>query len=256
MMNMKTPQLILALALVASLKVAPSVAAKETLKFNPQTETLKNIAPPELPLKCAGLVSKAEAADRDSTTISVVQAAVEINPPAAAAVVGAIARTSPALAPVAAATAASRQPRLASAIAKAAASAAPSQAAKIVAAVCRETPAQYLAVATAVAKAVPAASKEIIWAVSSALPSMKPYIDQVMALSTATSPSVATVLNQASKFAEASPSATTPQFSQVMSPQPPPRPGPPFVPLPSTPSELNPSSSGEVPPGGRDYARP
>jgi len=135
---------------------------------------------------------------------------VEINPPAAAAVVGAIARTSPALAPVAAATAASRQPRLASAIAKAAASAAPSQAAKIVAAVCRETPAQYLAVATAVAKAVPAASTEIIWAVSSALPSMKPYIDQVMALSTATSPSVATVLNQASKFAEASPSCNDP----------------------------------------------
>jgi len=74
MMNMKTPQLILALALVASLKVAPSVAGKGDSQIQSAHRDVEEHCPTRAALKCAGLVSKAEAADRDSTTISVVQA--------------------------------------------------------------------------------------------------------------------------------------------------------------------------------------
>jgi hypothetical protein len=103
------------------------VAAKETPKQNPFTQTLSPVPAAEIPAKAAELVAQAKPAERQPTTIAVVQAAVGKYPSAAPLIVGAIAKAVPAMAATAAATAVGLQPTMVNAIAKAAASAAPTK---------------------------------------------------------------------------------------------------------------------------------
>src|SRR5437879_4851557 len=114
--------------------------AKDAPKANPFKETLKSVPAAELPARAAQLVQAAKTKERESVTIGVVKASVELNPAAAPAIVGAIARAVPDMAAVAAGVAAAEQPNQASAIARAAAAAAPAKAGKIVAAVCKAVP--------------------------------------------------------------------------------------------------------------------
>jgi hypothetical protein len=232
--------------------------AKETVAPNPFKETLRSVPAAELPAKAAQLVSEAKAAAREATTIDVVKAAVGMNPAAAPAIVGAIARAVPDMAPAAAAAAAAEQPPQAALIAKAAAAAAPSKAAKIVTAVCRAVPSDYRAIANAVSEAVPSAGKEIVKAVGAALPNLNPHIEHAMISYSGSVPTVAGVLDQAAQSAAsatAAPDAATPapvmgwnsRGATI---------GAPYIPLSGTPTNVTPGTSGEVPPGGRNYARP
>lgn len=233
--------------------------AKETVPPNPFTETLSGVPAAELPAKAAQLVSDAKASAREATTINVVKAAVGMNPAAAPAVVGAIAQAVPDMAAIAAGVAASEQPKQAALIARAAAAAAPSKAAKIVTAVCRAVPSDYRAIANAVSEAVPAAGKEIVKAVGAALPNLNPYIEQAMTSYSGSVPTVAGVLDQATKSAASA--TTAPDIAAGTAPVMSPRSrgptiGPPYISLSGTPTNVIPGNSGEVPPGGRNYAAP
>ena len=248
---------IVALALSVALLTACSSFGKDAPKTNPFFNALIAAPAAELPAKAADLVAQAKSRDRQATTINVVKAAVGINPAAAPAIVGAIARTSPDMAAVAAGTAAAEQPKQAGAIAKAAAAAAPSKAGKIVVAVCRAVPNEYRNIAVAVSEAVPGSGKEIVKAVAAALPELRSGIEQTLAGYGGNVASVAATLDQA---------ATVPFATAVTAPAsagafPPPMVrgptvGPPYIPLTTTPTNVTTGTSGEVPPGGRNYAAP
>jgi hypothetical protein len=240
-------------------------SAKDEIKSNPFTETLQHIPAAELPAKAAQLVKSTRTPQRETVTVDVVKAAVEINPAAAPAIVGAIARAVPEMASVAAATAATEQPKQASAIARAATAAAPSMAGQIVAAVCRSVPDNYRAVAIAASQAAPGSGKEILSGVAAAIPALQPFITDRLA-GYSGSPSVANTLNLIPAATPSSqPVSVTPMPSATFSPGPikPPASsgsaiGPSFIPISSTPSNAPPDRGGSAPPGGggRDYARP
>jgi hypothetical protein len=250
---------------------AGSSFGKDALQANSFNEALAAAPAAEMPAKAADLVLHARNRERQATTVSVVRSAVAMNPGAAPAVVGAIARAVPDMASVAAGAAAALQPKQAAAIAKAAAAAAPSKAGKIVTAVCRAVPNEYRNIATAVAQAVPGAGKEIVNAVAAALPGLKPSINSALAGYGGNVVSVADTLDRA----KVSPASLTPVGA--VSPTGPTVPtapllstpslqgapmargpaiGPPYQPLTSTPTNVTPGTSGEVPPGGRNYAAP
>ncbi len=241
---------------------------KDAPKANPINEALTAVPAAELPAKAADLVLHTKSRDRQATTINVVKAALGINPAAAPAIVGAIARAVPDMAPVAAGTAAAEQPKQASAIAKAAAAAAPAKAGKIVTAVCRAVPNEYRNVAVAVSQVVPAAGKEIVNAVAAALPDLKPSIERTLVVYGGNVVSVAATLDQAASVSRTStasgavaPSAANPAAPVTIAGVPAPRArgpvvGPPYIPLTSTPTNVTPGTSGEVPDGGRNYAAP
>ena len=218
-------------------------------KANPFNEILSAAPAVELPAKAADLVLRAKARDRYAATLSAVKGAVGINPAAAPAIVGAVARAVPDMASVAAGAAAAEQPKQASAIAKAAAAAAPTQAGKIVAAVCRAVPNEYRNVAVAVSQVVPSAGEEILRAVASALPDLKPSIDKALAGYGGNVVSVTATLDQV--FSPAAPvlAGTAPMARG-------PSVGPAYVPLTTTPANVTPGTSGQVPPGHRNYATP
>jgi len=219
--------------------------AADAPKTAPFKQALAGVPAAELPAKAAELVKAAKANERQAATVGIVRAALEINPAAAPSIVGAIARAVPTMAPVAAGTAAAQQPRQAGAIAKSAAGAAPKMAGKIVVAVCQAVPKDYRNVAIAVAQAVPGAGKEILNAVASALPDLKPSIERVLAGYEGNVPSVAAALDSAKSDQNGpAPLARGPAV------------GPPYLPPSTTPSNVTPGSSGNVPPGGRDYAAP
>jgi len=222
---------------------------KDTAKANPFNEILSSAPAVELPAKAADLVLQARARDRQAVTLNAVKGAVGINPAAAPAIVGAVARAVPEMASVAAGAAATEQPKQASAIAKAAAAAAPSQAGRIVAAVCRAVPNEYRKVALAVSEAVPNAGEEILRAVGSALPELKPSIEKAMAGNSEKMVSVALVLDQAGTIAAPTLAGATPLARG-------PTVGPAFVPLTTTPANVTPGTSSQVPPGRRNYATP
>jgi hypothetical protein len=254
---------------VVFLVAAPSFA-KDAPKANSFRETLTPVTAAELPAKAADLVLNARSRDRGATTVDVIKAAVGINPAAAPAIVGAIARSVPDMASIAAGAAAAEQPKQAAAIARAAAAAAPSRARKIVLAVCRAVPGDYRNIAIAVSDVVPGSNKEVLNAVASALPGLKPYIEQALAAYGGNVLSVADTLDQAARLAQArtapgtaSPTLARTAASGAPSASPAPAPlargpavGPPYIPLTSTPIYVTPGTSGEVPIGGRDYARP
>jgi hypothetical protein len=222
---------------------------KDAPKANPFNEILSSAPAVELPAKAADLVLHAKAREQNAATLNAVKGAVGINPAAAPAIVGAVARAVPAMASVAAGAAAAEQPKQASAIAKAAAAAAPSQAGRIVAAVCRAVPNEYRNVAVAVSQVVPSAGEEICRAVAAALPDLKLSIDKALAAYGGNAVSVAATLDQASNpaipvLAGAAPMARGPSV------------GPGYVPLTTSPIQVTPGTSGQVPPGGRNYATP
>lgn len=212
---------------------------------------LKNLPAPEMPARAAALVKSATKIEREARTVQVVKAAVAINPASAPSIVGAIAREVPASAATAAAVAAAYQPAQASAIAQAAASAAPEQAAAIVVKVCRVVPNQYRNVAVAVARAVPQSSRQILEAVAIALPELKDSMEKALA-GYSGGMSVASALE---KVAPANPTASVQpdgMFTGFRGPAG----SPPGVLLSGTATNSNPATSGEQPPGGRNYAAP
>jgi hypothetical protein len=270
----KTSSLVLSVAFL----VASIACAKDAPKANPFTEVLALTPGAELPAKAADVVQHAKSRERATVTADVVKAALGVNPAAAPAVVGAIASSVPTMASVAAGVAATEQPKQAAAIAKAAAAAAPSQVGNIVLPVCRAVPSDYRDTAVAASQAVPSANKAILRAVGAAFPDLKPYIEQTLVAHGGSVASVATVLDEAAKLARAhvasqissmpartsasssaatlgQPStATTPTVAgtQVRGPAI----GPPYIPLPSTPTNVTSGNSGQVPTGGRNYAQP
>jgi hypothetical protein len=257
---------ITSLLLCAAFLVAGDSFAKDTPQANSFTEVLSAVPSAELPAKAADLVLHARSRDRQATTVNVVKSAVGSNPAAAPAIVGAIAQAVPDMASVAAGAAAALQPKQAAAIAKAAAAAAPSKAGKIVTAVCRAVPNEYRNIASAVAGAVPGAEKEVLKAVAAALPGLKPAIDSALAGYGGNAVSVSDTLARAAQASPASltsvPVATTvPSLAVTPTLQGAPVVrgpafGPPYQPLTSTPTNVTPGTSGEVPSGGRNYAAP
>ncbi len=163
------------------------------------------------------------------------------------------------MAPTAAGTAAAQQPKLSSSIAKAAAAAAPSKAGLIVAAVCKAAPKEYRKVALAVAEAAPGSERDVLRALGTVFADLKPSIEQALNAYAANPSSFSTVL------ASLKP-ATTPATGSALAGLPTPTAGgetprgpviaPPYVPPSGTPANITPGTSGEVPTGGRDYARP
>jgi hypothetical protein len=247
---------------------------KDAPKANSFNEVLAAVPATELPAKAADLVSRARARDWHTTTVSVVNSAVGINPVAAPAIVGAIARAVPNMASVAAGAAADLQPKQAAAIAKAAAAAAPSKAGKIVTAVCRAVPNQYRNIAAAVAQVVPGAEREIVKGVAAALPGLKPAIDSALAGYGGNVVSVTDTLDRAARVppviltsVAAAPAVPTLPGNVALQGAPipsvqgapmarGPASGPPYHPLTVTPTNVTPGTSGEVPEGGRNYSAP
>lgn len=245
---------IISIVLSVAFAVACNSFGKDAPKANPFKETLAAVPAAELPAKAADLVLQAKARARRTVTVNVVKAAVGINPAAAPAIVGAIARAVPEMASVAAGAAAVEQPKQASAIAKAAAAAAPSQAGEIVMAVCRAVPSAYQEIAVAVSQAVQGEDKEIVTAVGYGVPHLKRPIEKAMAGYGGNVPSVADTLSQATRISQAQLGAPTVLGGASMARGP--AVGPPYVPLSVTPTNVTPGGSGEVPPGGRNYAAP
>ena len=258
------------IALSVTFLVASLSFAKDAPKANPFREVLSPVPAAELPAQAADLVLHAKGLERATTIVGVVEAAVGINPAAAPAIVGAIAKAVPDMASVAAGVAAAEQPKQAAAIAKAAAAAAPSRARKIVLAVCRSVPNDYRNIAVAVSQVVPNSSKEVLNGVASALPDLKPYIQQTLVAQGGDVASVSGVLDQATRLAQtasasgaAAMAGTAASSAAVASGQPATAPlargpavGPPYIPLTTTPANVSPGGTGEVPAGGRNYAAP
>ena len=225
------------------------VLAKDASATSRYQQALAAVPAPELPAKAAELVKQAKTRDLATTTVGVTKAAVTINSATAPSVVGAIARAVPDMADVAAGAAAAEQPKQAAAIAKAAAAAAPSKAGKIVVAVCRAVPKDYRSVAVAVAQTVPGSAKEVLAAVASAIPELKSGVEAALTAYTGDTISVAAILDQASDSLNGTAAA---KGSSARGPTV----GPPFIPLSGTVTTITPDTSGEVPTGGRDYAKP
>ena len=249
---------IVTIALSVAVLSASNSFGKDASNSNPFNGTLKAAPAAELPAKAADLVVQAKSRDRQATTINVVKSAVGIKPAAAPAIVGAIARAVPVMADVAAGAAAAEQPKQAGAIAKAAAAAAPSKAGKIVVAVCRAVPNEYRSIAVAVSEAVPGSSKEIVKAVGTALPDLKPGIEQTLTGYGGNVASVSATLDQAATVSPATIAAISPASLGALPPPMVrgPAVGPPYIPLTVTPVNVTTGTSGEVPPGGRNYAAP
>jgi hypothetical protein len=235
MKTLKMLSLMMAVALVATMKLQ----AGDTPAANPYFGKLSAVSPAELPAKSAELVSQADSKTRLQTTVDVVKAAVGLNPAAAPAIVGTIAKSTPEMASAAAATAVALVPNQAIAIARAAAAAAPSQAGKIVEAVCRVVPTVYKEVANAVAGVAPGAGKAILAGVSAAIPALQESIAKALTGNNGGTPSVSVVLDQVSASISAAPHT-----------------GPPYVPVPPNPPNLQPGNGGEVVTGGRNYSTP
>jgi hypothetical protein len=209
-------------------------------------DLLAKVPAAELPAKSAGLIKDAKARDREVVTRDVVKSAVELNPAAAPLIVSAIAQVVPDMAALAAGVAAAEQPKQAAAIARAAAAVAPAKASKIVVAVCRAVPNDYRNIAVAVAQAVPGSGQEVLKAVAIVRPDLQPGIDRVLVSYGNNLPTVGAVLDANLTAGNGLP------VSLARGPAV----GPPYIPLSGTPTNVTPGGSGDVPPGGRDYAKP
>ncbi len=228
-------------------------------KLAPIQKQLAGVAASELPAQAAQLVKDAQAADRETTTVNVVKAAIAVRPAATTAVVGAIARAVPDMAATAAGAAVAQQPKQAVVIARAAAAAAPSKAGLIVAAVCRAAPKEFRNVALAVAGAAPGSEKDVLSALGTVFENLRPRIDQAINTYTANPSLFAAVLNSLNPAPATSTGntlAALPSDTPVGAGARGPVIAPPYVPPSGTPANITPSTSGEVPTGGRDYAKP
>lgn len=205
--------------LLAGSSDAADLAVKQTLAGTP---------PAELPTRAAMLIQEAKPRQRESVTLDVVKAAVEINPASAAPIVSAVAKILPDNASTAAGVAAAVQPKQDTAIAQAAALAAPAKAGKIVVAVCRAVPGDHRNIALVVARAVPGSAKEIVAAAGTALPELKAGIEQALSAST----------NSSRREATLGPQSPSP------------------LPPSSTVTNVTPATNGLVRQGGRGPATP
>jgi hypothetical protein len=222
-------------------------------------ETLKSLPAPELPVRAGELVKQARSGNREATAIEVTKAGVAINPASAPIIVGAIARAVPQVAALSASVAAAELPAQAPAITRAAASAAPTAVGQIVAAVCRVVPNQFRAIAVAASEAVPGSSRQILSGIGEAFPDLKPAIERALAGGSAPAigstvstlqPATATVT--ASFTAPPVVAGSAPGAAGLRGPVI----GPPYIPLSGTSTNVNPGTSGDQPPGGRNYAAP
>ncbi len=227
------------------------------------TKSLSAVPAAELPLKCADLVKAAKSRDRGFTTVKVVKTALGLNPAAAPAVVAAIAKPFPDMASIAAGAAAEVQPAQAADIARAAAAAAPSKAGKIAATVARAVPHDYRQIGVAVAQGAPGSGQEVLRAIGSAFPELKNGIEAALLGYGANPPSVSAVLESVKPAASATAALTANQLpSSPEAPVVPTAPArgpslaPPYVTPPPTGTNVNPTTSGTVPRGGRTYASP
>jgi len=233
--------------------VAATSYAKEGYK-----EILSHVPAAELPVKAAELIKDAKPRSRETVTMEVVKAAVNLNPAAAPVIVSAIARAVPDMAAVAAGAAATLQPKQGASIAKAASAAAPSKVGKIAVAVSRAVPADYKNIAVAASQAAPGSDKEVLSAMAAAFPELKNGIDRMISSYNGTAPTVSYALSAVTPTASAP--APTPLGSQPAPFARGPAIGPPFIPVSTTPTNITPGTSGNVPPGSRggptDYAQP
>ena len=243
----------LLVAFIAVVQLAAAVAGETGYK-----DILIHAPRAELPLRAANLIAKAKVNEREAATVEVVKTCLQISPTSGAIIVSAIAQAAPDMASIAAGVAAAEQPKQAAAIARAAAAAVPTRTGSIVIAVCRAVPNEYRNIAVAVAQAVPASGIEILNAVGIALPDVKTAIDRVLSGYSGNNLSVAKVLDpvdqsQSSGRAGSSDIGTAPSIKAPIF-------GPPYIPLSGTPTNVQPTASGNVPPGGRggpmDYAQP
>jgi hypothetical protein len=230
-----------------TLSFAPSAVAREAPKANHLSQ-IRSAAPAlELSARTSDLALHANAVDHLTTTINALKSAVRIPPATSPAIVGAVARSVPDMASAAAGTAAAEQLKQAGTIAKAAARRALAQAGKVAVAICRAVPNLYRGVAIVVSHVVPSANEQMLEGVASVLPVLQPSIDRTMV--GVKSMSVSETLMQvtisvAPELAIGAPAARGPAV------------GPVYVPLTTTPVSVTPGTSGQVPPGGRNYAKP
>lgn len=253
-----------AFTLSVGLFASAQAIATESFKAESFQSRLASVPAPEMPAKAADLVKAARSRDRSAVTVEVVKAALARNPAAALSVVGAIAKVVPEMAAVAAGAAAEVRPAQAAEITRAAVSAAPAKAGKIVAAVCLAVPRNYRQIALAAAEVAPGANKEILRAVATVLPSLRVGIDNALARSNSTNPSVAAVLDSLKTAGAVGPLTTARSSSQATGSSPSlpdslprgPTLAPPYIPLPAGVTNVNPSTSGPVPRGDRNYAAP
>lgn len=211
----------------------------------------------ELPAKAASLVQSAKSSERWVVTLRVVQTAARVSPAVVPAVVGAISKTTPEMAALAAGEAAREQPAQACAIAIAAAGEAPAQTSAIVLAVCRAVPGDSAKVALSVEHAVPNSSRQIREALAEGIPVIQnasltnsetvwasPFKSTVPAPGMAPTFPEPERVRRAVRTTSRDPAARGPIIA------------PPFVPRSGTVTNVTPSTSGTVPTGGRNYARP
>ena len=230
---------------------------------SPQQD-LAAVPAPEIPAKAAELVRSARTREQATVTIEVVKAAIARNPQVAIAIVGAIAKAVPDQAALSAAAAAAEQPEQAAKFARAAAAAAPAKVRDIVAAVCRAAPQDYRKIALQVAEVASDATSEILQALTSVFPELKPGIERALAKGSYAAPSLAFVLDSSIPPGPPGGTATTQGSASSVAasttvPGTLPRGpsiAPPYLPLPAGGTSVNPSNSGPVPRGERNYAAP
>lgn len=210
------------------------------------------VAAAELPAQAVAAVKAAPAKERQGTVVRVVTEAVSVQPTASPAIVGAISKSFPELAAVAAATATRQHPKLAVDIAKAAAGAAPAKAGKIAVEVCRVVPSNYREVINAVAQVAPKASREILTELANAFPELRNGINTMLAGYANNPPSVAAVMDtvqpQVLLAGDAGGGAPAIALGATLYP--------PYISTSTSGTNVAPSTSGTVPRGGRNYARP
>jgi hypothetical protein len=237
------------------LSVQVASAAEQAARTNPYIEKLAQVKVPELPATCANLVSAAIAEECEAVTVDVVSAGASINAAALSSVVGAIAKARPEMSALAAATAVTHEPSLTSQIVRAAVGSAPNKAGAIVYAVCTSNPGSYRTVAAIAEQLAPAQKQQILSSVSAALPEQRSFITQAQANGSAER-SVAAILADASVLSSQSGLSSETLASANNFNTRGPTLGPPYQPLTGTPTSSDPSTTTNVPPGGRDYATP
>ncbi|MDB6108791.1 MAG: hypothetical protein JWR69_541 [Pedosphaera sp.] len=237
------------LTITLAVLASQALSAKDSAQIAGFKASLASVSPIELPARAASLITAVSDKEKESTTISVVRAAVGLNPSAAPAIVGSVAHEVPTMAPLAAVTAASLQRKQIGRIAHSAAAGAPAQAGKIVAALIKEFPSYYAVVAVAASKGAPSAGKEILEVVASNVPALQASIQKAIAGfdSTAGIMPVEAILNQGAQQAKLTGGAA----SLAGGIQGPPTIGAPFTPLPVTPVEINSGNTSPEQPGGR-----
>ena len=187
-------------------------------------QAFKGTPAPEVPAKAALIVAKTAPAERKDVTVAVISYTVRMNPASAPAIVGAVAKAAPEMAALAAKTATRLQPKQARAIARAAATAAPEKAVEIVEVIGRD---------------FPSIRRELALSVAEVAPKAQAQLNQLNQISAETA------------IVSTPPRVEAPAYAAIRGPS---VQGP-YIPLPPVVTNA-PPAGGDVPAGGRAYARP